>query len=101
METVSAYNLVAASYRAIGYATLESILELSDRGAVSEVTTALNFEAVSTYIFVVASWFATGSPTLESTLVASERGAVSFVTAELNLEEVLIVLSTYNLVAAS
>jgi hypothetical protein len=55
LETVSADNLFAASYRAIGYATLESILELSDNGYVSEVTTALNLEAVSTYVLVVAS----------------------------------------------
>ncbi len=50
---------------------------------------------------VAASLLLTGSPTLESTLVASERVSISESTELLNLEAILIILSTYSLLAAS
>jgi hypothetical protein len=55
VTALSTYYLVAASWFATGYATLESTLFARERDAVSEVTAALNLEFVSTYYLVAAS----------------------------------------------
>ncbi len=73
---MSTYTLVAASYAATGFTTLDNTLLFNDKGLVSLITAELNLElvliALSTYCLLVASYAVDGFPTFVNGLLFSE-----------------------------